>query len=267
MHLLIISILPAAILMVVIYKCDRVEKEPVGLVLAVMVLGMLTAIPSTLCELIGDFVLDIFWKEGTMPVLLIENFIVIGLAEEFWKLFVVKLLIWKHKEFNYRFDAIVYCVASSLGFALLENVFYVFQFGFRTGISRALLSVPGHCTFAVFMGFFLGDAKLYEVRGNKRKARMYRILSLAAPVLQHGFYDFCLSVESGILSIIFLLFVVVCDVIAIIRVIRSEKQDVPFYVLKEGDRWIQNPVWMQMAAASMDTQMPHIQFDSEQIQK
>lgn len=264
MHLLIISILPAVVLMIVIYKCDQVEPEPIRLVLAMMGLGMLTAIPSVICEYVGENILYMFWDTWQMPYIVLENFLVVGLAEEFWKWLVVKLFIWKNKEFNYRFDAIVYCVASSLGFALLENVLYVFQFGFVTGISRALLSVPGHCTFAIFMGFFLGDAKLHEVRGNKEKSRMYKVLSLLVPILLHGFYDFCLSMGSWILILIFLLFVLVCDTVAIIRIVRSERQDVPFYVLQEGDLWIQNPVWIQMAATSMDTQMPELRYDSQQ---
>lgn len=263
MHLLIISILPAAVLMFVIYQCDRVEPEPVKLVLSVMGFGMLTIIPSIICELLGEGLLSLFLYKENPWYIFLENFFVIGLVEEFWKRFVVKAYIWKKSEFNYRFDAIVYCVASSLGFALLENIMYVFQYGFGTGITRAVLSVPGHCTFAVFMGFFLGDAKFYEVRENKRKAKMYMALSLWVPVLQHGFYDFCLSMRSVALTLVFLLFVIVCDVVAIIRIIRSEKQDVPFYVLKEGDLWIQNPVWMQMAATSMNMQMPDIQYESE----
>lgn len=266
MHLLIIAMLPAITLMFVIYQCDRVEKEPVSLVLKVMGLGMLVIIPVLVCELAGEFILSRFWYETELPYLVLMNFIVVGISEEFWKRFIIRKYIWKKKDFNYRFDAIVYCVASSLGFALLENVLYVLQSGFGTGVARAVLSVPGHCTFAVFMGFFLGEARFYEVREQTTRAKRHLALSLWIPVLQHGFFDFCLSVQSIWFILIFLLFVLVCDIVAIIRVIRSEKQDMPFYVLKEGDRWIQNPVWMQMAATAMHMEVPDIQYETEQTE-
>ncbi len=242
--------------MLVIYKCDKVEPEPLNLVLAVLGFGMLTTIPSILFELIGEGILSVFLAEDSVLFTLLDTFFVVALAEEFWKRFVVKKYMWKKPAFNYRFDGIVYCVASSLGFALLENILYVFQNGVGTGIVRAILSVPGHCTFAVFMGYYIGNAKLHQVRGNLKKAKRYMTRSLWVPVVLHGFYDFCLSRESILLTLLFLLFVVVCDVFAIIFVVRGEKQDIPFYVLQEGDTWIQNPVWLQMAAASLNMEVP-----------
>lgn len=261
MHLLIIAILPAIVLMTVIYKCDRIEKEPIGLILAVMGLGIVSCIPTVVCELLADAVLTLLFGSEGIIYNFFNAFLGVALIEEFWKLVVVRLFIWNRKAFNYRFDAIVYCVASSLGFALLENILYVFQYGFGTGISRAILSVPGHCTFAIFMGYFLGNAKLYEVKGQKGKNWLWVFFALLFPTLQHGFFDFCLFMDNILLTLVFLGFVLVCDIVAIVRIARSEKQDLPFYVLKKGDRWISNPEWMQMAAATLDVQMPNIQFD------
>ena len=58
------------------------------------------------------------------------------------------------------------------------------------------------------MGFFIGEAKLYEVRGNKVKASQLKALSLWIPVLLHGFYDFCLSMDSVLLTVAFFIFVI-----------------------------------------------------------
>ena len=43
--------------------------------------------------------------------------------------------------FNYKFDAIVYCVTSALGFAAIENVLYCLGGDIGTAVTRALLSV------------------------------------------------------------------------------------------------------------------------------
>lgn len=267
MHLLIIAILPAAVLMFLIYKCDKVEREPVSLILKVMGLGMAIIIPVVICELMGEVVISLFCKPYSILYIFLDNFLIVGLLEEFWKRLIVKKYIWNRHEFNYRFDAIVYCVASSLGFALLENILYVFQNGFGTGIVRAILSVPGHCTFAIFMGYFLGNAKLYEMQGNEKKAKRYAGLSLWVPVVLHGFYDFCLTMQSVILMLLFLVFVIVCDIFSIIRVVRSEKQDIPFYVHQEGGSWIQNPVWLEMAATSIDKGIKVLQVEADNVEQ
>lgn len=262
MHLLIIAILPAILLMFIIYKCDQIEREPIGLIFCVMGLGMVSCIPTIVCETIADSFLTFLFHPNSILYNFLSAFLGVALIEEFWKLFMVRMFIWNHKAFNYRFDAIVYCVASSLGFALLENIMYVFQYGFGTGISRAFLSVPGHCTFAIFMGYFLGNAKLWEVKEQQMQSRLWIFFALLFPTLQHGFFDFCLFMENLFLTILFLCFVLTCDIFAIIRIIRSKKQDTPFYVLKKGDRWISNPEWMKMAATTLDVQMPNIQYDT-----
>ena len=78
--------------------------------------------------------------------------IFVGLIEEGSKFFFLYRFTWKDKAFNYRFDGIVYAVFVSLGFAALENVFYVFNYGTGVALQRALLTIPGHMSFAVYMG-------------------------------------------------------------------------------------------------------------------
>ncbi len=269
MHLLLIAVLPAVILMFIIYKVDKVEREPFWFVFGILILGMISCIPTIICEMITEGILLQIADSSSIVYVFLNAFLGVALIEEFWKLIVVRVFVWNAKAFNYRFDAIVYCVASSLGFALLENILYVFQNGLGTGIARAVLSVPGHCTFGVFMGYFLGNAKLLEVKGQKKKGLKWLFLALLFPTLQHGFFDFVLMIETDyewielLLLLLFLGFVFVCDVVAIVRIARSEKQDLPFYVLKKGDRWISNPEWLQMAALTMDEQIPNIHFDND----
>lgn len=73
---------------------------------------------------------------------------------------------WRNPNFNYRFDGIVYAVFVSLGFAAFENIQYVLHYGLSVALPRAIFAVPGHMSFAVFMGLFYGRAKLYEAWGD-----------------------------------------------------------------------------------------------------
>lgn len=74
MHLLVIAVLPAAVLMYVIYRYDKVEREPIGLLLAVMGLGMLTTIPAIIWEILGEKVLSLFFWEESLPFIFFDNF-------------------------------------------------------------------------------------------------------------------------------------------------------------------------------------------------
>lgn len=91
----------------------------------------------------------------------------------------------RKKEFNEPFDGIIYSTFVSLGFATLENVVYVMQSGFSTGIARMFTAVPAHYAFGVIMGYYVGKAKFDE----KNRAS-YLLRGLLYAVLLHGLYDF-----------------------------------------------------------------------------
>ena len=146
---------------------------------------------------------------GGLGYLLLENFIAVALVEELCKRWPVRRFAWNHPAFDYRFDAVVYCVFSTLGFAALENILYVAQFGLSVAVPRALLSVPGHFFFAVYMGIYLGEAKRAEREGEGFLRDRFLRESILVPVLLHGFWDFSLSVDSPWMTAAFYAFVLV----------------------------------------------------------
>ena len=52
------ALLPAIILMIYVYKQDSVEKEPIGLLLALFGFGMLSCIPASILEEVFTGFLD-----------------------------------------------------------------------------------------------------------------------------------------------------------------------------------------------------------------
>ena len=149
--LLLAALVPAAFLMVQVYRLDRIEKEPAGLLLKLALFGALSGLAAGAIEGALTRVLDVTLGGGMLRLML-ENFLAVALVEEACKRWVVLKFAWRHPAFDYRFDAVVYCVFSALGFAALENILYVAEYGFAVAVSRALLSVPGHCFFDVYMG-------------------------------------------------------------------------------------------------------------------
>ena len=211
--LLLAALVPAAFLMVQVYRLDRIEKEPAGLLLKLALFGALSGLAAGAIEGALTRVLDVTLGGGMLRLVL-ENFLAVALVEEACKRWVVLKFAWRHPAFDYRFDAVVYCVFSALGFAALENILYVAEYGFAVAVSRALLSVPGHCFFAVYMGIYLGQAKMaeramqrYYIELPDESPGQYLRASLLVPTLLHGFWDFSLSVGGWLMTVLFYLFV------------------------------------------------------------
>lgn len=226
-YLLSAALAPAVLLFFYIRKKDKVEPEPMKLLLLMALGGALTTIPAAILELIGGAVLGIVFTEGSPVFNFIESFFIVALAEEGCKYIVLLLTSWWSKEFNYTYDAVVYAVSVSLGFAALENVLYVFQGGFSTAILRALTSVPGHMIFAVFMGYHYGIAKKAFCSKKVGLTITAFVISLVLPMLIHGFYDFCLFMQSWFFTLIFLGFYVVVTVLGFLVVNKLSREDSP----------------------------------------
>jgi RsiW-degrading membrane proteinase PrsW (M82 family) len=108
-------------------------------------------------------------------------------VEEFSKFIFVRFILFNNRNFNEPFDGIVYAVTVSMGFATLENILYVFQSGFTTGVIRMFTAVPAHATFGALMGYFLGKAKF----SHDRKL-FFTLMALITATAFHGSYDYFL---------------------------------------------------------------------------
>lgn len=221
-ELLIIAVVPVVILLVYIYRKDPVEKEPGKLLALLLMWGVLAIIPVMLLEGGGIYLLQ------NVPLndwgfLLVENFFVIALVEEGCKLFFLWWRTWKNPAFDFAFDGIVYAVFVSMGFAVAENIGYVFEFGFYTAILRAFTAIPGHCVFAVFMGYFYAQAAAARVEGNASKVRSNMFLAILVPMLCHGTYDVLASINDEITLAVFFVFLIVMVSVGI-RLVSKESR-------------------------------------------
>lgn len=234
-----IALLPPLILMILVYRKDQVEKEPIGLIVKTIIFGALCAIPTVIVEVLLGGIIESVFNTRSVIGLLIDNMIGVALVEEFFKMQACKLSVWKNKEFNYTFDGLVYSVAAAIGFAALENLLYVYDYGFGTGILRAITAIPGHTIFGIFMGMNLGIAKLYEINGDKKTAKHYKRLALIVPMIIHGLYDFMCSVGSSTATIIFFIALIILDIVAIRKVNQFERMDTSIY--QEPDTMPEDP--------------------------
>ena len=223
----IAGMLPALVLLYFIYKQDKIEKEPLGLLAKLFIAGGLMTISAGIAESIFiPIALNILGQAGSKTLfLLVENFLIIALAEEGFKRLAMRTLTWKHPAFNYRFDGVVYGVAAALGFAAFENVMYIMGYGLGIAPVRAVTAIPLHCIAGVFMGHFYGMAKWCMNRGMVAEGKKAMRLSLLVPVLIHGFYDFAAMAGNETVAAGFLLFIVALDIFAISAVRKFSRND------------------------------------------
>lgn len=194
----ILAILPGVVLVILVYKMDRIEKEPISFILRLLWTGIVSTFFAAIIEVLGELFLYNLFGESFITNFLMY-FLVVGGAEEGVKYFSFMKFAWNNREFNYKFDAIVYSVSISMGFAIYENIKYVKMFGMGTAVARAFSSVPGHAIFAIIMGMFLGKARAeenYSTMYGPNKSKFYKRMALIVPMLVHGLYDFLLVSET-----------------------------------------------------------------------
>lgn len=192
-RLIFIAVLPSILLIMYVWNKDRLEPEPPKLVWSLVGLGVLSVLPVMVLELGGLAVLNAIFKEENFLYMIVHWFLVVGVSEESCKYMAMRLKTWKCRDFNCFFDAMVYSAAVSAGFALAENIMYGLKYGMGVLFMRALVSIPAHICFSVFMGAWYGSAKRFAAAGDLKQARRAHLLSVAIPAAAHGAFDLLAS--------------------------------------------------------------------------
>jgi RsiW-degrading membrane proteinase PrsW (M82 family) len=195
--LLILAVAPGFFILWYVYNKDKYEREPKGLIVATFFIGVAVAVPAALIEYLFERGTGIPMT-GNILGAFIGSFFIVAPVEEVAKYLAVRVKAYNSPSFNEVMDGIVYCVAAALGFATIENVFYVFEYGAATGIVRALFSVPLHALCGAIIGYYLGMKKVH-----KEEKKYFVAAGIIIAILFHGAYDFVLFSETflGILIV------------------------------------------------------------------
>ena len=224
--LIFMALFPVFLIGLILYKVDK-ERESLKSILLFYTLGLFSAFIASVLE--GIFYL----KEADLFSIFLDCFVFIALIEELAKFLCATLGTKMTKSYDNFYDSIVFCTAVSLGFAGIENVLYVFRSrtisvatGVGVGFLRALLAVPGHVVFAVFMGYFLDKKVGHKYQG--KSSAIYGFLAIFIPILLHGLYDFfCLTLgimDEPIYYIIFCVYILFLYISGIVLIVKSAKR-------------------------------------------
>ena len=245
LFLILAAVIPAVFLLVQVYRADRLEKEPLSLLISLVLWGVVATELAALSEQLGilllqrlfrpnqNLVWSFRWAENTQAVAAQNSVIydallyfgVVAVSEEGFKFLLLHRRTWRESEFDCCFDGVVYAVFLSLGFALWENIRYVLSYGMATAIARAITAVPGHACFGVFMGAWYGVAKRCELWNRPEESKRARRMAVLVPTLLHGCYDFIASLSAGGYALVFLAFVIAMFIVALRLVKRAARRD------------------------------------------
>jgi RsiW-degrading membrane proteinase PrsW (M82 family) len=182
--ILLAAVGPALLILRIFIRWD-LFPEPTRVIVFTFLWGMASVLPVLLVGFFAfdhlDTIQDPFWG----PVAI--AFLGAAIPEELTKFAVLFFFCMRHSQFDEPMDGLVYGMTASLGFAALENIFYLMSAGdgwVEVALLRAFLSVPSHGLDGALMGFFAALARFEPQRAGR-----WWTLSLLVPMSLHGIYD------------------------------------------------------------------------------
>ena len=134
-------------------------------------LGCLSTIPAGLVEyfLLGrDLDAAILAGEAGFAATATAMLLVVGPVEEICKFGAAWIKPYRSLYFEEPIDALVYAAAAGLGFASIENILYVIEYGPEVMVVRAPVSTLGHLAVSCVWGYAYGLHQLINVNHSCR---------------------------------------------------------------------------------------------------
>lgn len=218
---LIVAVLPIFLIGLYVYQKDK-EKEPISFLLKLLVMGCISGVNVIFVEILFYlFGYEVDVNSLNTYELIMYSFFHIALIEEGIKLIYLYYYSYNSKYYDYTFDMIVYGAFVSLGFALLENILYVYQYGISTGLQRAVTAIVLHACCGILMGNLLGKSKIFDLEKEKSKKYLYIFLAFLVPFCIHGMYDFC-ALSGKLYNLIVIVIIMLTTCITVINYNREK---------------------------------------------
>ncbi len=199
-----IALLPSVIWLIFYLREDG-HPEPNKTIIKIFLMGMLGAPVVVVLEFLYNFSLGFRGTDG-LDSGYFPLFLGIAFIEEYYKYLVVRFGVLKKKEFDEPVDAMEYLIIAALGFAALENIFYIFPLfteSFSSGAQLTILRFLGatflHTLASGIAGFFLA-MNIFA-----KKPRFYFYFGLICAALFHSFFNYFIIKEAGPLFVVSLI--------------------------------------------------------------
>jgi RsiW-degrading membrane proteinase PrsW (M82 family) len=247
-----LSIVPAALLALYVWRSDVTRREPLGLLVGTFLLGILFA---SFAAVFNSIAQPLFGGTSVVGMVLFF-YLVVGPVEETVKWLAIRLHAYRSDHFRAVVDGAVYGAAAGLGFATIENALYIsqqyLQAAETAGAGAALFEAalptaavrtfagPGHVIYSAFAGYYLGLAKF-----NPEDAGPIVVKGLLVAAFIHATYNSAVTVLPGLVALAglgigsglaFLGFVVLYDGVFLLVLLRKiRRYRAAFEATRGGD--------------------------------
>ncbi|MBI1838932.1 MAG: PrsW family intramembrane metalloprotease [Candidatus Colwellbacteria bacterium] len=160
----LLGFLPSLAWLVFFRLEDRLHPEPKKMAAKVFIAGALSAVAASLVQLS----LQKTFKANNIGIgeESAAYFLILASIEELIKFAAVYFTIRKSKFFDEPVDAMIYMITAALGFAALENAFFLFAAGSSGLLEIIVLRSVGatllHAIASGFIGFYWAKKRLVE---------------------------------------------------------------------------------------------------------
>ncbi|KKP32587.1 MAG: hypothetical protein A2561_00820 [Candidatus Staskawiczbacteria bacterium RIFOXYD1_FULL_32_13] len=177
------------------YLKKDLHPESKKMILKIFLWGSFTTIPVYLVQKLLTILLFSI-NPPLIFISLIYGFIIIAFTEELFKYLVIKFKVLSNSACDEPIDIMIYMIISALGFAAVENIFYIVSSAINLPIndavfasvvislSRFLGATFLHTLCSALVGYFV-ILSIIKTKNNLR----YTILGILTATLLHGLFN------------------------------------------------------------------------------
>jgi len=227
-----LALVPGLLWLAYFYRLDKYEPEPAWLLARTFLLGGLTTIPAFLLEK----TLIELWVDGPVAslaalphhTLVWVAFLIIAPVEETLKFLATYTSVSNSPEYDEPMDGVVYAAAAALGFATVENLWYMGTSGVTVLVGRGLFSCMLHATASGILGYAWSQVRFFD----KPLSRL--LLAWVGAVAAHAVFDIVAFGHEGNAILKLGLVLVIIDAALTARIARARRHS-PFRPEDEED--------------------------------
>ena len=215
---ILLTILPSILILSLILYSDRKSREPLLMILICIFSGVFTICFSLLIDKLilklNIINASMFPSQNSYSV---YRIIVMAGVEEYAKLLILYVFLYKNNSFDDIYDGFVYSAIIALSFSLIETFMYIFHeqtFADMTSLAilRNFTSIPLHIVCGIVMGHFIALDKFSKTKGKKL---LCLLASFLVPLAIHSIYNIFFSVILMDANTILSLLIVIAFILSI----------------------------------------------------
>lgn len=231
----LIIIIASILLLILIRSIDK-DKQSTLLISILFIFG--------LCSFKPVATMNTFFKnnylvnETSWIHTWLNTWLTSGLSEELVKFIILFIFTCFNKRLKTWYDAIVYSAVVSVGLSTIENIGYTLIADgdeLNQALTRIILSLVGHCTYAIVMGCFYGLSKICLHQKKYKKSVVSFVLAILIPMVLHTSYNTMLELFKSTIRLCYVMGMIECF-ISIIVICYVLKNNRPLRMTEEFDK-------------------------------